>query len=166
MNRQKTTVVFNRIANRLKLNESQKRKYKSKLIRLIKEEQEEKKQFGFAIDVGNEDLIESFAEEDGIELDDKAWDTLNKDFSKIEKNIMNWMNKNGSASDHGHSGSELVGVFFPNDKVLEDVEDSVGDEPFMTTSGTFSDLIPDNVAFRGTSKLSNLIDINLEFTEV
>ena len=29
---------------------------------------------------------------------------------------MNWMNKNGSASDHGHSGSELVGVFFPNDK--------------------------------------------------
>ena len=67
MNRQKTTVVFNRIAKRLKLNESQKRKYKSKLIRLIKEEQEEKKQFGFAIDVGNEDLIESNAEEDGIE---------------------------------------------------------------------------------------------------
>jgi hypothetical protein len=93
--------------------------------------------FGFALTVGNEDLIKAFAEEDGIDVD---WKIIDKDTMIIERNILNLMKKEwGTVFDQGHgSYDELIGSVTTEDtRVIRDLQDAVDDEPFSTSSGTF-----------------------------
>lgn len=119
--------------------------------------------YGFAISTMDENAMEDYAREDGTILN---WNELTKDASKIEQNIMKWLNKHGTARDEGHdSTGDLVGTFFLTDLKLQNaIEDIIDDnEPLTYSSGYFGNYIDDSDLFKGTSKQAEYLMPSLDF---
>ena len=117
---------------------------------------------GFAITSGNVDMIESNAEEDGIELDDAVWEKLNDYMIMIEDNVLKFLNTKGSARDEGHNDDELIGTFWPNDEFKADVEEVIDSgEPMRTSSGTLPFDPYEGLPLE--DELVSLIDVDLDF---
>ena len=121
---------------------------------------------GFSIYTSNEGTIEDCARENGngIVLDDAAWNTLNEDTAKIERNVLRWLNTEIGARSEGHNGEgDLVGsvfVYLDNPVHYEFFEDYLRhEEPWNTGSGTFPN---EANVYEGTSELAHLIDASLD----
>jgi len=138
-------------------------KYNLDLHRLITEGKDVLGVVGYGIETSSEYEIEEYANEDGIETDSEFWSKINNDISIIERNVLKYLNKTDSARDEGHnSNDELVGtLYISNNKTLEMVEDSIDDEPRMTSKGDFP--LDDSELYKGVSDVGGLIEVSLNF---
>lgn len=71
---------------------------------------------GFAFETSDEDIVEEYAEEDGVHVD---WDALNNDNRIIEANFLRLLrSETHGARDEGHSDQALIGtVWLPSAQV-------------------------------------------------
>ena len=149
---------YSRLLNTIKSNKPI-RKHPTRLREAV----ETIEDYGFAISTMDENAMEDYAREDGTILN---WNELAKDASKIEQNIMKWLNKHGTARDEGHdSAGDLVGTFFLTDlklqKVIEDIIDD--NEPLTYSSGYLGNYIDNSDLFKGTSKQAEYLMPSLDF---
>jgi len=139
----------------------------SKVVKRVLNEQTERKDYGFSISTSDEHTISMNAEDDNKTLTKKDWSLINKDISKIEENIIKWLDTIGTARDEGHgSDDSLVGTFFidSNHEFVEVIDEVIEqNEPLRTSSGTLTDHIDDSKIWQGTSKLSKYIDVEVKF---
>jgi hypothetical protein len=134
-------------------------------------------QFGFTVSTSTQDDITARAEELRMELTDSAWNQINADLYRLERNACNILRENNiQCQPEGHSDDDLSGSawmkadsdptqthFLPSKKALT-LMLKAKDSSLNSYDGSIEDFDPNKTLWNDVSDLGRrLIDVSISF---
>lgn len=135
--------------------------------------------FGAAVKLSGEDMIQLNADEAGTKLTPEIWVKLGEDMHRLENNAMSALRQNGlNCSDCGHDTfNELViSCWFAKNQEEADLRGVylvrqylLHEEPISTSSGTWDSFLGSGSTqklYEGTSEYGQMIEVDLEIFDL